>query len=94
MVQQLDRRTFMTGLAATGMRSALGQSTGAVKLKNIGGIQIGAVSFLDEGTERVLDILQERARGLDLSHGLGQAEALRLLAADRETGMAAARLHR
>ena len=25
------------------------------------GIQVGAVSFVDEGTERVLDVLQERA---------------------------------
>jgi len=26
------------------------------------GIQVGAVSFVDEGTEKVLDVLQERAR--------------------------------
>src|SRR5262245_46708876 len=63
MVEQLDRRTFLAGLAATGvtMRSAIGQGTGAVAPAPTIGIQIGAVSFLDEGTERVLDILQERA---------------------------------
>jgi hypothetical protein len=63
MMQQLDRRTFLAGLAAAGatMRSARGQSTGAVRPGTAIGIQIGAASFLDEGTERVLDILQERA---------------------------------
>lgn len=60
MGQQLDRRTFLAELAAAGtaLRSVHGPS---IRAETPIGIQIGAVSFLDEGTERVLDILQERA---------------------------------
>ena len=54
MGNELDRRTFLTaigGAAAAG--SALAQA--AAKPPVIG-IQIGSISFLDEGTEKVLDI--------------------------------------
>ena len=58
------RRDFLrsTALAApaaflpTGVRAAPAQT----KPQKLIGIQIGAVSFLDEGTEQVLDILQEQ----------------------------------
>src|SRR2546423_4027001 len=53
----MDRRTFVMGAGA----AALAQ-TPVSKPKQIIGIQIGSISFLDEGTEKVLDILQEQAR--------------------------------
>src|SRR5438128_2184662 len=65
MGNELDRRTFLTAVggaaaaaAVTGGSSALAQA--AAKPPVIG-IQIGSISFLDEGTEKVLDILQEKA---------------------------------
>jgi hypothetical protein len=48
----------MTGLSVAA--AAGGQTTAAGGKKMIG-IQVGAVSFVDEGTEKVLDIFQERA---------------------------------
>lgn len=58
----LSRRAFMKLTAQTGAALAmppLGEAAPSSS-KTIG-IQIGAISFVDEGTERVLDILQERA---------------------------------
>ena len=55
MSSELTRRSLLQGAAA----ATLGAQTTATK-KMIG-IQIGAVSFVDEGVEKVLDILQERA---------------------------------
>ena len=61
----LTRREFLkttsTAVAAAALSPALLSSAtaGAPSQKMIG-IQVGAVSFLDEGTEQVLDILQER----------------------------------
>src|SRR3569833_1145064 len=54
----VNRREFvkMAGAAMAMPSFALGD--GASKMI---GIQVGAVSFVDEGTERVLDVLQERA---------------------------------
>jgi hypothetical protein len=56
----VNRRDFMKIAAETGAALAM-PSIGhtAVSSKMIG-IQIGAVSFVDEGTERVLDMLHER----------------------------------
>ena len=55
--QQTDRRHFLKTAAA----AALPLSTqAALPAKRMIGIQVGAVSFLDEGTEQVLDILQQR----------------------------------
>jgi hypothetical protein len=61
----LTRRQFLRRSAAVLAGAALGPalipSTGAAfSARKMIGLQIGAVSFLDEGTERVLDILQER----------------------------------
>ena len=56
-----NRRDFLK--LAAGASAALAMPTPAhpaVSPKMIG-IQVGAVSFVDEGTERVLDVLQERA---------------------------------
>src|SRR5215831_962919 len=52
----MNRRDFLQAAAA----APLGASQAAPAKKMIG-IQVGAVSFVDEGTERVLDIFQERA---------------------------------
>ena len=53
---QVDRRRFLKTAAASVPLLANAAAAG----KTMIGIQIGAVSFVDEGTERVLDILQER----------------------------------
>jgi hypothetical protein len=56
----VNRREFMkiaAGAGAVAAMPAIGHT--AVSSKMIG-IQVGAVSFVDEGTEKVLDILQER----------------------------------
>src|SRR6476661_9363557 len=57
----VNRREFLKISAGAGAALAmptLGYT--AVSSKMIG-IQVGAISFVDEGTERVLDVLQERA---------------------------------
>ena len=59
--QDVNRREFLK--IATGAGAALAlpsQSHPAANSKMIG-IQVGAVSFADEGTEKVLDTLQQRA---------------------------------
>jgi len=65
----MPRREFLlqgaglASIAATGPKpvaSAVRPAEAQVPRKTIG-IQVGAVSFVDEGTDRVLDILQERA---------------------------------
>jgi hypothetical protein len=56
-----NRREFIqAGVAGAAAASTARTGTAAAGPKMIG-IQVGAVSFVDEGTERVLDILQERA---------------------------------
>lgn len=57
-----------TGFAGLVGQEPAAQSAGAVqpaaagaKAKPVIGIQIGSISFLDEGTEKVLDILEEKA---------------------------------
>lgn len=52
------RREFLRSIAGVGALSALGAA--APQPKTIG-IQVGAVSFVDEGVEPVLDILQGKA---------------------------------
>ncbi len=59
----LSRREFVKITAGVGAALAVpawGQVPPVSSSKMVG-IQIGAVSFVDEGTEKVLDILQERA---------------------------------
>src|SRR6266436_8529351 len=58
----LNRREFMKMAAGAGAALALpGSLEGAVFSSKMIGIQVGAISFVDEGTEKVLDVLQERA---------------------------------
>jgi len=59
----LNRRKFLkitAGAGAALTMPALGQTPVASSSKMIG-IQVGAISFVDEGIEKVLDVLQERA---------------------------------
>lgn len=59
-----SRRDFIKSTAivttAALLPSGVGATPEAAKPQKIVGIQAGAVSFLDEGTEQVLDVLQER----------------------------------
>jgi hypothetical protein len=60
---EFTRRQFLktTAMAAAGTAFLPGLQAQTANASNkMIGIQIGAVSFLDEGTEQVLDILQER----------------------------------
>ena len=69
-IPEIDRRKFVTGVGATLAAAKAGlagellaQSSTAPTDKKSDptiGIQIGAISFQDEGTEKVLDILQEK----------------------------------
>ena len=73
---KINRRGFLAAVGTTATAvgtglsgTALGAKTdsGSIaparwKKEQTIGIQIGAVSFIDEGTEKVLDILQERSR--------------------------------
>src|SRR6266404_468745 len=56
MTEGLDRRQF---LKAAAFAPALAQAAPAATNKMIG-MQVGSISFIDEGTEKVLDILEER----------------------------------
>jgi hypothetical protein len=56
-----DRRAFLKTLAASGAVLGLSPAQTPDQAKKMIGVQVGAVSFVDEGVEPVLDILQERA---------------------------------
>ena len=59
----VNRREFLkitAGASAALAMPTLGHAAVSPSSKMIG-IQVGAISFVDEGTEKVLDILQERA---------------------------------
>src|ERR1700719_2712092 len=57
----MDRRNFVkTAAAASSAALAAAPPLPASSRKMIG-IQVGAISFLDEGVDKVLDIFQERA---------------------------------
>src|SRR5712664_3399810 len=57
----VNRREFMKMAAGAGAALALpGSLEAAVCSSKMIGIQVGAISFVDEGTEKVLDVLQEK----------------------------------
>src|ERR1700743_1416172 len=59
----MDRRTFISRASAAALATAVPASRGAetaVTSKMIG-IQVGAVSFVDEGVEKVLDEFEDQA---------------------------------
>ena len=57
----VNRRGFLRTAVGTGAALTLANPARAAVTAKMIGIQVGAVSFVDEGTEKVLDILQERA---------------------------------
>jgi hypothetical protein len=52
---KIDRRNFIQGATMAGAAAQIPAQ------KKMIGIQVGAISFLDEGVEQVLDIFQQRA---------------------------------
>src|SRR5262249_33741268 len=58
----VNRREFLKLSAGAGAALALPPALFPDPAQKMIGIQVGAISFVDEGTEKVLDILQERAR--------------------------------
>jgi hypothetical protein len=60
MTSLVNRREFLQIAAGAGAALAIPASGAAPATSKMIGIQVGAVSFVDEGTEKVLDILQER----------------------------------
>lgn len=56
-----NRREFLRIAAGAGAALAIPAPSLATASARMIGIQVGAVSFVDEGTDKVLDILQERA---------------------------------
>lgn len=60
----MDRRAFIQSAAATALTASLPGSAAlaaATKPQPMVGMQVGAVSFVDEGVEKVLDIFQQDA---------------------------------
>ena len=57
----VNRREFLKIAAGAGAALALPVPSDAAASSKMIGIQVGAVSFVHEGTEKVLDVLQERA---------------------------------
>src|ERR1035438_5211961 len=57
----VNRREFLRITAGAGAALAMPTSGHTVVRSKMIGIQVGAVSFVDEGTEKVLDVLQDRA---------------------------------
>jgi TAT (twin-arginine translocation) pathway signal sequence len=56
----VNRRDFLKIAAGAGAAFAIGAPEISAAATKMVGIQIGAVSFVDEGTEKVLDVLQQR----------------------------------
>src|SRR3954453_7544797 len=59
MGSDVNRREFLKIAAGTGVALTMPISAHTTASSKMIGIQVGAVSFVDEGTEKVLDILQE-----------------------------------
>src|SRR4051812_11590750 len=57
----VNRRDFLKIAGAASAAIAVPNSGRAASTSKVIGIQVGAISFVDEGTEKVLDVLQERA---------------------------------
>jgi hypothetical protein len=57
----VNRRGFLKTAVGAGAVLAVSDPARAVVSSKMIGIQVGAISFVDEGTEKVLDVLQERA---------------------------------
>ena len=63
--ENVDRRDFLRRIAVTGSAAAAALTSSPAQQppqKKMIGIQVGAISFLDEGVEPVLDIFQQSAQ--------------------------------
>jgi hypothetical protein len=60
MKLDVNRREFLKIAAGAGAALAMPTPGHATLSSKMIGIQVGAISFVDEGTEKVLDVLQER----------------------------------
>src|SRR5258705_786976 len=60
MKSDVNRREFLKIAAGAGAALAMSTPGHATLSSKMIGIQVGAISFVDEGTEKVLDVLQER----------------------------------
>src|SRR5690349_9074947 len=62
----IPRRSFLKGGAALAVAAAVPQAAAlGIEVANnskIIGLQVGSISFVDEGVDQVLDVLQERGR--------------------------------
>lgn len=58
----MNRRQFVTAAAVGATAGVEATAAPFDKTKKMIGIQVGAVSFVDEGVEKVLDVFEERAR--------------------------------
>jgi hypothetical protein len=61
MMENMDRRAFLQAAAAAAFTSTAHSTPFATPAQKMVGIQVGAVSFADEGTEKVLDEFQRDA---------------------------------
>ncbi len=59
--EPMNRRGFLAGAGSAALAAAQTPEGPKAKPNQVIGIQIGAISFMDEGTDKVLDILQEKA---------------------------------
>src|SRR5262245_9782864 len=57
----MNRRRFMQNAAVGALTSAAASGPSAAATTKMIGIQVGAVSFVDEGVNKVLDIFQQSA---------------------------------
>ena len=60
LTPDVNRREFLKITAAASAALAMPTPAQTAASSKMIGIQVGAISFVDEGTEKVLDILQER----------------------------------
>ena len=67
MTSDVNRREFLKIAAGTGAALAVPTLEHAAVSSRMIGIQAGAISFVDEGTEKVLDVLQERGGHLTVA---------------------------
>src|SRR5436305_6256644 len=61
LISDVNRSEFLKITAGAGAALAMPTSGHTAVSSKMIGVQVGAVSFVDEGTEKVLDVLQEHA---------------------------------
>src|SRR5215510_15744831 len=61
MENEMNRRNFMQNAVAGALASAAANTQATAATSKMIGMQVGAVSFVDEGVSKVLDIFQQSA---------------------------------